>query len=168
MLFLNLLSTDARKIKALANYLSTGSPAECWYEDLMTTQLASWDELTKAFNDRWPTMKSASQMSEEYQMELLSHKMLEEDVRVIRTKVWSHIRWADEAMELARLAKIEGGSTLIWQVKKQLPQAVRKLLDDEYTNWKTFTDDIKKLNMSKLKQECKEIEERKRREEERD
>ncbi|KIO00097.1 hypothetical protein M404DRAFT_153567 [Pisolithus tinctorius Marx 270] len=172
MLFLNPLSTDAQKIKALANYLRMGSPAERWYEDLTTTQLASWDELTKAFNDRWPTTKSASQTSEEYQTELLSHKMLKEDVGVIRTvgqqKVWSHVRWADEAMELARLAKIKGGSTLIWQVKKQLPQAVRKLLDDEYMSWKTFTDDIKKLNMSKLKQECKEIEERKRREEERD
>ncbi|KIO10998.1 hypothetical protein M404DRAFT_20526 [Pisolithus tinctorius Marx 270] len=52
MLFLNLLSTDVQKIKALANYLGTSSPAEHWYEDLTTTQLASWDELTKAFNDR--------------------------------------------------------------------------------------------------------------------
>ncbi|KIO00179.1 hypothetical protein M404DRAFT_78577, partial [Pisolithus tinctorius Marx 270] len=172
MLFLNLLSTDTQKIKALANYLGTGSPAERWYEDLTTTQLASWDELTKAFNDRWPITKSASQMSEEYQTELLSHKMLEEDVGIIRTvgrqKVWLHVRWADEAMELARRAKIEGGSTLIWQVKKQLPQAVRKLLDDEYMNWKTFMDDVKKLNTSRLKQERKEIEERKKREEERD
>ncbi|KIN93884.1 hypothetical protein M404DRAFT_35632 [Pisolithus tinctorius Marx 270] len=83
MLFLNPLSTDTQKIKALANYLGTGSPAKRWYEDLMTMQLASWDELTKAFNDRWPTTKSASQTSEEYQTELLSHKMLEEDVGII-------------------------------------------------------------------------------------
>ncbi|KAI5984197.1 hypothetical protein F5J12DRAFT_899354 [Pisolithus orientalis] len=170
MLFLNPLSTDTQKIKALANYLRTGSPAKHWYEDLMTTQLASWDELTKVFNNRWPTLKSTSQTSEEYQMELLSHKMLKEDIGIIQTvgqqKVWSHVRWVDEAMELTRLAKIEGGSTLIWQVKNQLPQAIRKLLDDEYMNWKMFMDNVKKLNTLKLKQECEEIEERKKREEE--
>ncbi|KIO11484.1 hypothetical protein M404DRAFT_126893 [Pisolithus tinctorius Marx 270] len=172
MLFLNPLSTDTQKIQALANYLGTGSPAERWYDDLTATQRASWDDIVKAFNDRWPTTKSATLTLEEYQTELLDHKMAEEDVGAIKTvghqKVWVHVKWVEEVMELARLAKIESGPTLIWQVKKQLPKAVRKLLDKEYTTWKKFTDDVKDLSMSKLKQEREEIEERKRKDEERD
>ncbi|KIO06276.1 hypothetical protein M404DRAFT_24554 [Pisolithus tinctorius Marx 270] len=170
MLFLNPLSTDMQKIQALANYLGTGSPAKCWYDDLTVTQHASWDNVVKAFNNRWPTTKSTTLTSEEYQTELLKHKMAEEDVGVIKTvgcqKVWAHVKWVEEVMELARLAKIENGPMLIWQVKKQLPKAVKKLLDEEYTTWKEFMDDMKDLSTSKLKQECKEIEERKRKEEE--
>ncbi|KIO01581.1 hypothetical protein M404DRAFT_149822 [Pisolithus tinctorius Marx 270] len=172
MLFLNPLSTNTQKIQVLANYLGMGSPAEHWYDDLTATQRASWDDVVKAFNDRWPTTKSTTLTSEEYQTELLDHKMAEEDVGAIKTvgrqKVWAHVKWAEEAMELARLAKIESGPTLIWQVKKQLPKAVRKLLDEEYTTWKKFTDDVKDLSTSKLKQEREEIEERKRKDEERD
>ncbi|KIN97210.1 hypothetical protein M404DRAFT_32545 [Pisolithus tinctorius Marx 270] len=172
MLFLNPLSTDAQKIQALENYLGTGSPAEGWYDDLTATQCASWDNVVKVFNNRWPTTKSTMLTSEEYQTELLKHKMAEEDIGTIKTvgcqKVWAHVKWVEEAMELARLAKIENGPTLIWQVKKQLPKAVKKLLDKEYTSWKEFMDDVKDLSMSKLKQEHEEIEERKRKEEERD
>ncbi|KIN98214.1 hypothetical protein M404DRAFT_158337, partial [Pisolithus tinctorius Marx 270] len=172
MLFLNPLATDEQKIKALANYLGTSSPAEHWYENLTATQRASWDELAKAFNTRWPTLKSATQTSEEYQTELLALRLPEEDVGVTKTvgrqKVWAHVKWAEEAMQLASLAGIEQGSTLIWQVKKQLPKAVRRLLDDEYKDWQDFTDDVKALNTSKLRQEREEIEDRKKREEERD
>ncbi|KIO06490.1 hypothetical protein M404DRAFT_24697 [Pisolithus tinctorius Marx 270] len=172
MLFLNPLSTDAQKIQALANYLGTGSPAEHWYNDLTVTQHASWDNIVKVFNNRWPTTKSAMLTLEEYQTEPLEHKMAEEDVGAIKTvgcqKVWAHIKWVEEVMELARLAKIENGPTLIWQVKKQLPKAVKKLLDEEYKMWKEFMDDVKDLSTSKLKQEHQEIEERKRKEEEQD
>ncbi|KIO04545.1 hypothetical protein M404DRAFT_26015 [Pisolithus tinctorius Marx 270] len=170
MLFLNPLATDKQKIKALANYLGTSSPAEHWYENLTATQCASWDELAKAFNTRWPTLKSVTQTSEEYQTELLALRLPEEDVRVTKMvgqqKVWVHVKWAEEAMQLASLAGIEQGLTLIWQVKKQLPKAVRRLLDNEYKDWQDFTDDMKVLNTLKLRQEREEIEDQKKREEE--
>ncbi|KIO03325.1 hypothetical protein M404DRAFT_145881 [Pisolithus tinctorius Marx 270] len=154
MLFLNPLATNAQKIKALANYLGMGSPVEHWYENLTATQCTSWDELAKAFNTRWPTLKSVTQMSEEYQTELLALRLPEEDVGVTKTvgqqKVWAHVKWVDEAMQLASLAGIEQGLTLIWQVKKQLLKAVRRLLNDEYKDWQSFTDNLKVLNMSKL------------------
>ncbi|KIK10762.1 hypothetical protein PISMIDRAFT_20123 [Pisolithus microcarpus 441] len=98
--------------------------------------------------------------------------MSEDDVgttKVIgRQKVWAHIKWAEEAWELAMLAGIEMGSMLIWQVKKQLPKAVRKQLDDEYADWDKFIKAVKDLNTAKLKQEKEDIEERKRSEEARD
>ncbi|KAI6014226.1 hypothetical protein BKA83DRAFT_4061997 [Pisolithus microcarpus] len=170
MLFLNPLSTDAQKIAALANYLGMGSPAETWYQDQIVNQVTTWADVTREFNARWPPIESARQMSEEYQTELLEHRLPEEEIGIIKTvgrqKVWMHIKWVEEAMELVRLAGIEKGSTLIWQVKKQLPKAIHRLLDDEYTTWDKFTKAVKELNMSKLKQEREEIEERKKQDEE--
>ena len=66
------------------------------------------------------------------------------------------------------LAEIQSGSTLIWKVKKQLPKAVRNLLDDEYKNWEEFTKAVKDLSMTKLKQEREDIDEKKKQDEERD
>ncbi|KIO06220.1 hypothetical protein M404DRAFT_84393, partial [Pisolithus tinctorius Marx 270] len=148
------------------------SPAEKWYQSLKGTQATVWDDFTAAFNARWPTIESATQTSEEYQSELLAHRMLEEDVGTTKTvrrqKVWAHVKWAEEAWELAMLAEIQNQSTLIWQVKKQLPKAVWKQLDDEYTDWEKFVKAIKEMNMTKLKQEREDIEERRKQDEERE
>ena len=85
-----------------------------------------------------------------------------------RQKVWTHVKWVEEALELATLVEIETESMLIWQVKKQLPKVVRKLLDDEYLDWKAFTDAVKGLSTTKLQEEREDIQERARREEERE
>lgn len=172
ILFSNPTATDMQKIDALSNYLGTGSPAERWYQGLNGTQLTQWDDFTKAFKTRWPPIASAMQMLEEYQAELLAHRMPEDDVGTMKEighqKVWAHVKWAEEVWELAMLAGIETGSTLIWQVKKQLPKAVRKQLDDEYADWSTFIKAVKELNTAKLKQEKEDIEERKKIEEARE
>ena len=165
--------TDAQKIDILSNYLGTDSPAEKWYRNLAGAQLTSWDDFTRAFKTRWPLLTSVvTPTSEEYQTELLALMMPESEIGTIKSmggqKVWAHVKWAWEALELAMLAGIETESTLIWQVKKQLPMSVRKLLDDEYADWKTFTDAVKGLSTTKLRQEREEIEERTKREEERE
>ncbi|KIM61381.1 hypothetical protein SCLCIDRAFT_122037 [Scleroderma citrinum Foug A] len=172
MMFLNPLATDRQKMLALPNYFRTGSPAEKWYDNLMVNPPATWEDLVTAFNERWPMVKSATQTSEEYQTELLELKMVEEDIGVIKTigwqRVWTHVKWAEEVLELANLAGIRAGPTLIWQVKKNLPKAIRKQLDDEYADWTAFTTAVKDVNTTKLKQEREDIEERKRQEEERE
>ncbi|KIK13139.1 hypothetical protein PISMIDRAFT_25586 [Pisolithus microcarpus 441] len=132
----------------------------------------AWKDFVTAFDTRWPPIPTATQMSEEYQAELLAHKMAEDDVGTTKTvgrqKVWAHMKWAEEVWELAMLAEIEKGSTLIWQVKKQLPKAIWKQLDDEYADWAAFTKVVKEVNTTRLKQEREDIEERKRNEEVRD
>ena len=125
-----------------------------------------------AFKTWWPTRMSATQTSEEYQEELLVHKLLEDNMGTMKTigwqKVWVHMKWVEEAWELAMLAEIQGGSMLIWKVKKQLPNAVRNLLDNEYKDWKEFIKALKELSMTKLKQEREDIDEKRKQEEERD
>ena len=172
MMFLNPLATDRQKMLVLPNYFRMGSPAEKWYDNLMVNPPATWEDLVTAFNERWPTVNSAMQTLEEYQMELLKLKMVEEDIGVIKTigwqRVWTHVKWAEEALELANLAGIRAGPTLIWQVKKNLPKVIRKQLDNEYADWTAFTTVVKDVNTMKLKQEREDIEERKRQEEERE
>ena len=164
--------TDAQKIDILLNYLGTDSLAEKWYQSLAGAHLTSWDVFMQAFKARWPLHTSATQMSEEYQMELLALTIPENEVGSIksvgRQKIWTHVKWAEEALELATLAEIETELMLIWQVKKQLPKAVRKLLDDKYPEWKVFTDAVKGLSTTKLQEEREDIQERTRREEERE
>ncbi|KIM56419.1 hypothetical protein SCLCIDRAFT_132743, partial [Scleroderma citrinum Foug A] len=172
MMFLNPLATDRQKMLVLPNYFRMGSPAEKWYDDLMANPPGTWEDLVTAFNEWWPTVKSAMQTSEEYQTELLKLKMAEEDIRVIKTigwqRVWMHVKWAEEALALANLAGIRTGSTLIWQVKKNLPQVIRKQLDDKYADWTAFMTAVKDVNTTRLKQEREDIEEWKRQEEERE
>ena len=168
----NILSTnpqamDAQKIDILSNYLGTDSPAEKWYQSLAGAHLTSWDIFMRAFKARWPPCTSATQTSEEYQTELLALTIPENEVGSIksvgRQKVWMHVKWVEEALELATLAEM-----LIWQVKKQLPKVVRKLLDDKYLDWKAFTDAVKGLSTTKLREEREDIQECARREEERE
>ncbi|KIO05478.1 hypothetical protein M404DRAFT_25599 [Pisolithus tinctorius Marx 270] len=66
------------------------------------------------------------------------------------------------------LAEIQNQSTLIWQVKKQLPKAVQKQLDIKYTDWEKFVKAIKEMNTMKLKQEREDIEERRKQDKERE
>ena len=172
ILLTNPQAMDAQKIDILLNYLGTDSLVEKWYQSLAGAHLMSWDVFMQVFKARWPLRTSATQTSEEYQMELLALTILENEVGSIklvgRQKVWMHVKWAEEALELATLAEIETESTLIWQVKKQLPKAVWKLLDDEYLDWKVFTDAVKGLSTTKLQEEREDIQERARREEERE
>ena len=172
MMFLNPLATDAQKMAALSNYLGTGLPAEQWYQELMANQPTSWNDLVTAFNTRWPTGRSAKQTSGEYQTELLEHKILEGDVGVIKTieqqRKWTHVKWAEDAMELATLAGIETGPTLIYQVRKNLPKVIRKQLDNEYADWATFTMAVMDVDTVKLMEEKADREERKKQEEERE
>ena len=172
ILLTNLQAMDAQKIDILSNYLGTDSPVEKWYQSLAGAHLTSWDVFTRAFKARWLPCTSTTQTSEEYQTELLVLTIPENEVGSIksvgRQKVWTHVKWVEEALELATLVEIETESMLIWQVKKQLPKVVRKLLDDEYLDWKAFTDAVKGLSTTKLQEEREDIQECARREEERE
>ena len=172
LLYANPTATDTEKIAILSNYLGTDSPAEQWHTKLTGSQLMSWTDFITTFKTQWPTRTSVTQMSEEYQEELLAHKLLEDNVGTMKTigwqKVWANMKWAEEAWELAMLAEIQSGSMLIWKVKKQLPKAIRNLLDDKYKNWEEFTKAVKDLSTTKLKQEREDIDKKKKQDEERD
>jgi len=64
----------------------------------------------------------------DYKKELLELTLAEEDVGTIKTKSgvqpWTHVIWAEGALALAKLAKVEKSAVLIWQVRERLPEIV--------------------------------------------
>jgi len=166
-MFLNPQATDVQKIEALSNFLGMNSPAKQWYTDLITNnQAATWQELTTAFNARWPAGRSAKQTSGEYQTELLGHKIADEDIGLIKTvgrqKSWTHVTWAEQALELVTLAGITARPTLIYQVRKNLPKVITKQLDNEYADWTLFTTAVMDVDTVKLTKEKEDREEHKK------
>jgi len=94
--------------------------------------------------------------TKDYEKELLELTLAEEDVGTIKTKsgvqAWTHVIWAEAVLALAKLAKVKKSAVLIWQVREWLPEIVRDLLVEEYTNWEMFTGAVKGLSMGKLKE----------------
>jgi len=64
----------------------------------------------------------------DYKKELLELTLAEEDVGTIKTKSgvqpWMYVIWAEGALALAKLAKVEKSAVLIWQVRERLPEIV--------------------------------------------
>ena len=142
---------------------------EEWYNGLTTIQRISWDRLKEAFDAQWPPIRRAVKTTRDYERELLDLKFAEEDVGTIKMKsgvnAWTHVIWAEGALSLAKQAKIEKSSALIWQVRECLPEVIRDLLDDEHDNWEDFTAEVKKLSVTKLREGKAKAEKRKKDEE---
>ncbi|KIM58952.1 hypothetical protein SCLCIDRAFT_27663 [Scleroderma citrinum Foug A] len=77
----------------------------------------------------------------------------------------THVIWVEEALGLAKLAKIEKSSILIWQVRECLPEVMRDLLDEEHLDREYFTAAVKTLSTVKPKEGRVKTEKRKRDEE---
>ena len=163
------ITTEYEKIEALADYMVSGSAAEEWYNRLSAECLLSWDKLWHAFDQRWLPIQRAAKTMKDYKKELLELTLAEEDVGTIKTKsgvqAWTHIIWAEGALALAKLAKVEKSAVLIWQVREWLPEIVQDLLDEEYANWEMFTGAVKGLSMGKLKEGKVKLEKRRKDEE---
>ena len=163
------ISTEYEKIEALADYMVGGSAVEEWCNALPSDCQLSWDKLRYAFDQRWPPIQRVAKTTKDYEKELLELTLAEEDVGTIKTKsgvqAWTHVIWAEGALALAKLAKVEKSAVLIWQVRERLPEIVRDLLDEEYTNWETFTGAVKGLSTGKLKEGKIKLEKRRKDEE---
>ena len=150
------ITTEYEKIEALADYMVGGSAAEEWYNGLSAECQLSWDKLRYAFDQRWPPIQRAARTTKDYEKELLELTLAEEDIGTIKMKsgvqAWTHVIWAEGALALAKLAKVEKSAVLIWQVREKLPEMVRDLLDEEYANWEMFTGAVKGLSTGKLKE----------------
>ncbi|KAG6852120.1 hypothetical protein C0991_002963 [Blastosporella zonata] len=114
-----------------------------------------WSLVEAAFNARWPPVKVASKLTEEFQGELLGCMLLEETLglkeRVADREVWSHIAWADNIGIFAAGADIMNSKTYIGKVKKALPGIIRDKLADSYPNWTTFLDNVCSIDIDYIK-----------------
>ena len=163
------ITSDVEKIEAFEDYLVGGSAAEEWYDSLPTSKCYGWDKFREAFKMRWPPIQCAVKTTRDYEKELLELELAEDSIGTIKMKsgvqAWTHVIWAEEALSLAKLAKIEKSSILIWQVRERLLEVVRDLLDEEHLDWEYFTAVVKMLSTVKLKEGRVKMEKKKRDEE---
>ena len=113
------LNTDEAKVTNFQNYLGSDSPVEDWYE-ATGKALNKWPDFESAFFMQFPTMEKAKKTAVELERELAGLKLRVEDLgkkeKYGGQEVWSHIAFVENALDLARRAKIEKGTSSLWVV----------------------------------------------------
>jgi len=149
---------DESWIDGLGDYLKTGSPAETWY-NLGTTPKKLWPAFKTAFEKEFPDVGRAEKTAQDLERELLSMRLRTENLgkteRYANNEVWTHVAVAQCALDLARRAGIMAGTNNIWQVRDALPEVVREKVPETQTNWTTFCDAIKTVDVGHIREGAK-------------
>jgi hypothetical protein len=148
--------TDEKSwIDGLGDYLKTGSPAEKWFLQA-TTPKTAWPAFKTAFEKEFPDVGRAEKTPQDMERELLAMRLHIENLgkteRYANDDVWTHVAFAQRAFDLARRAGIATGTNNIWQVRDTLPDVVREKVPEKQTNWTTFCDAIKQVDVSHIKE----------------
>lgn len=166
------VTNEGDKIEALQDYIVPRSEAQQWYDGLSSSQLVSWTELNKAFNQRWEPLPRAEKTPEKYQEELIALKLEEDEVGETKewngTKAWTHVIWAREALRLAKAAGVESNVGLVRIVHKGLPKIIRKLTTQKLTTFENLTTAVKNVDIEDMQREKEDADERKKEELERE
>ncbi|KAG6844379.1 hypothetical protein H0H87_007335 [Tephrocybe sp. NHM501043] len=99
----------------------------------------------------------------EKQDDLRQHMLLEKDLLQKQEltdgrEAYSHIVWAEKALQLARLIP-NTNHLLVFQSKAQLPEALHDYLADDCDTWEMFTEVVKDVKLTKLREKIKRKEE---------
>lgn len=139
----------------MGDYLKTGSPAEAWFLRT-TTPKKVWPSFKTAFKKEFPDVDRAEKTAQDLERELLAMKLhpdsLGKTERYANDDVWTHVAFAQRALDLARRAGIAGGTSNIWQVRDALPNVVREKVPEKQMNWITFCDTIKQVDVGHIKE----------------
>ena len=142
-------------IDGLGDYLKTGSPAETWFNKPNTPKKV-WTAFKTAFEKEFPDIGRAEKTPQDLERELLAMRLLTENLgkteKYANDDVWTHVAFAQRALDLARRAGIATGTNNIWQVRDTLPEVVREKVPEQQTDWTTFCDAIKGVDVGHIKE----------------
>ena len=148
------VTADKEIIDTFGDYLKGGSPAEEWFDDEGKNN-ATWAELQTAFTTRFPTItkvkKSQAELEHELQALLLPIDALGKTEMYGGEDVYTHVIFAEKALDLAKRAKIASSPHLIWQVRDQLPDIIKDRIDEDYANWKDFHKAITSIQLGHIR-----------------
>ncbi|KAG6807325.1 hypothetical protein H0H92_007995 [Tricholoma furcatifolium] len=150
---------NEQKVAVFELSLVEGGPAQEWFAGLEDTEKATWESLAAAFDARWPARAIVAKTTAEKQDDLRQHKLAEKDLLQKREltdgrEAYSHIVWAEKALRLARLIP-DTNHLLVSQSKTQLPQALQDCLADDCDMWESFTNTVKNVKITKLREKIK-------------
>jgi hypothetical protein len=147
------MTQDSEKIIALSDYLKDGSTAEEWY-DTEKGKHATWSAFETAFKTRFPGVEKVKASRMENEEELMNMKLSVEDlmkkVKYAGEDVYSHIVFADKAIELARKLEVSDTTNYITTTRKNLPDIIRDKVPVDQANWVSFTKAIKEIDPTYL------------------
>ncbi|KAG2336559.1 hypothetical protein BDR05DRAFT_896538, partial [Suillus weaverae] len=151
------ITVSSDKLDAFGDYLGMNSQAERWFKALSSADKITWAAFVAAFEKRWPPIVIAEKTKAEYEKELLDYMLPEREVGKKTTlydrECWTHVAWAVKALQLATDAGISQSTSMIWQVRSNLPDVVKDLLkDEEYNTWADFTKAVTELKGSRLEE----------------
>ncbi|KAG6823872.1 hypothetical protein H0H92_008792, partial [Tricholoma furcatifolium] len=155
--------TDVQKIAVFELSLVEGGPAKEWFDELSEDDKATWNSLMAAFDARWPARVVVAKTAAEKQDDLRQHTLKESDLLKKQEltdgrEAYSHVVWAEKALRLAKLIP-DTNHLLVPQSKAQLPDPLRDCLTDECDTWEAFTEAVKNVKLTKLREKIKRKEE---------
>lgn len=142
---------DAGKLAIFPSYLKAASDADEWYAELPEEAKTSWQTLQEAFDTRFPPPKRIKKTHADYEAELTTKLLKEEELGKKVTKAgvdkWAHIVWAEEILQTAKQAGIAEGTLLIGIVRKALPDLLKEKLGTKFESWTAFATAVKEVDI---------------------
>jgi hypothetical protein len=165
------VTTDAPLIRAFGDYLKTDSLAEEWYNNKNTLNTKpTWDNFEAVFRTCFPGVQKAKKSPVDLEREL-SELMLEE--KTLATTVpyggqdtWSHVVFAEKALDLVKWVGIEKTRSSLTRVRDNLLAVFKEKISGSVASWKVFCKEIKAIDIDILRDWVRreEVKEKKERE----
>lgn len=151
---LNRITDEATKVIIFSTFISAGSQADIWWNSLTVTQTTTWANVKTVFQAQWPAIVVAAKSTLEYQKELLTLRLKEDDVgeriTVAGVSTWSHLHYHGRLQKLVHDAGVANAPVFIHQVREALPRVIRELTSPAPPDWTTFFDEIKNANIDTI------------------
>ncbi|KIJ45537.1 hypothetical protein M422DRAFT_46600 [Sphaerobolus stellatus SS14] len=150
---------DTKKLKNFELYLE--DEAEKWWEDpRMTTRKESWAAASKAFSERFPSIKDTEESKTITYKHLIACVLKQDELGKTawdenkKKDILTHTAWAHK---MARLAAAYGDTTaaaLPFIRTTCIPKILSEMLEDQYDSYTGFTEAVSKIKLEKIKAAC--------------
>ena len=143
--------SDETKKTQFQYYLQADSVADEWYAGLVDDEKKAWGDIEAAFKKRWPRKKQAKKTQEDYEDEILTRKLKDEDLgkmeKIAGRDVYSHVAWADKMATSVKGANLERSTNGIRQVRRELPGILREKVGTGHTDWNAFLKAVRDVDV---------------------
>ena len=148
-------ANDDTKKQQFKYFLQADSVADEWFEELTVADRKDWNAIETAFNKRWPRKKAVKKTKEEYEEEITGTQLHLEDLgkkeKIAGRETYSHIAWADKMETIVKGAKIEGTTTYIGHVRKEIPKLLREKVGTGHADWTAFLQAVRDVDLDHIR-----------------
>jgi hypothetical protein len=149
---------EKKRLELLESAMADGSRAEEWFSNLKDEDKASWAEVRKKWDEKWPKTRVETKKKAEAQKELMALTVTEEEMSEKVEKGGREItkveEWAEKAKVLATEAGVDESDTLIALVHDKLPLAICDKVSAKQTNWTSFTKAVRDVDKGYLREKA--------------